>query len=272
MLQVVSDDVIHFTTDLPTRVRWVVTSRARGATLLNAPITGSDQASLSTPIYLAEVVGTFVDQAASVPPGASSPTGSILMLMIDGESGDLVGLSLQKVETDLRTVGTPTTSLLPGATTTTHRASTSTSLGSYPCGTQPVAASTVGLDLTLNFSGLSIDDPTTESPVNATVTLHNTSNRTITTSVGTEGLVYAIDSTGHVTTSMRPSTAPGGNTALAPGQTATYAAELPLESCGSTNQPLPAGSYQMAPVLDIAIDGGARRIHVVGTARTVTVP
>jgi hypothetical protein len=64
-------------------------------------------------VYVVEVTGgTFTDNAASTPPGAPAPSGSVLILTVDAQSFRVTDFSLTRTAPDLTQIG-PLVSLYP---------------------------------------------------------------------------------------------------------------------------------------------------------------
>jgi hypothetical protein len=84
----------------PTLVEHVETTRSQAVEASSADTVQNNAAS-----YLIAMRGNFVLQDAPRPPGAAAPTGSVLTLVIDAQTGQLTDIGVQDNVPDLSQLG-----------------------------------------------------------------------------------------------------------------------------------------------------------------------
>jgi hypothetical protein len=92
----------------PTAITYVATTRQAAN-----QVAGGEQVDSNPPSYLIAEQGNFVDQAA-VPPGssASPPSGSVLTIVVDQQSGQVLDIGIGNQQPQLSSLGPVAT--LPG--------------------------------------------------------------------------------------------------------------------------------------------------------------
>jgi hypothetical protein len=89
--------------DAPTDIQWIITTRAEVAKLLDFGIP-ADQGDQTQVLVAAR--GEFKDSLARVPPGADAPSGTVLGLVIDPKTWQVMDYGLGTDMPDLRSART----------------------------------------------------------------------------------------------------------------------------------------------------------------------
>jgi hypothetical protein len=104
----------------PASVQWVETTRGpANSVVMGATI---DSADASTPVYALQITGNFTLKFASVPEGASLPTGSVLQAIVDPTTFHVYDYGVVKTAADMSSLGSPETDPLSGITPTSPSA------------------------------------------------------------------------------------------------------------------------------------------------------
>ena len=85
----------------PTSIQYVESARNQAVLLASA----GDVVQDTRDAYLIVVQGSFVDDSALVPAGASAPTGSVFTLVVDAQTGQLTDLGVQDNVPELSSLG-----------------------------------------------------------------------------------------------------------------------------------------------------------------------
>jgi hypothetical protein len=99
----------------PTSVDSVQTTRSTAYQLVWP---GAGTVSDSTPVYATTMVGTFSANNALLPPGAPTPTGTILTTVVNAQTGAMMDMNLSNRRPDLAQAGTVVAMQTNRATTT----------------------------------------------------------------------------------------------------------------------------------------------------------
>ena len=87
--------------NIPTTAEVVLTKRQESQDL----VAGGDEVGSNEPVYLVQMEGSFVVNAAPIPSGAEAPTGSTLWFLVDAESGQSLDWGLGLKPEDLSKLG-----------------------------------------------------------------------------------------------------------------------------------------------------------------------
>jgi len=92
----------------PTTATLVPTTRGIAEEIDAGASVNSDQ-----PVYFVVLHGHFTANGASIPEGASAPTGSVLTLTIDPNTNEITDLGIEDSTPDVGEIGVPVTLTLP---------------------------------------------------------------------------------------------------------------------------------------------------------------